>query len=179
MAQGIQWQSYGHLLVFYPPVLLWPNPAMTSSILRFLDHTQRHTTFGRTPLDEWSTRRRYPYLKTCNIHNRQTSMPPTGFEHTIWVGERPESYAVNRAGTGPGQLWLIRAICVEETAFLEQCYGSNWSSRGRTFHGSPVRIIRFLCDIAWDLYSSLSTAANLTSLLVGFPIVLCHSVHVT
>jgi len=152
---------------------------MASSFLRFLDHTQRYTTVCRTPLDEWSARRRYPYKKTHDIHNRQTSMPPTGFEHTVSVGERPDSYAVNRAATGPGQLWLTRAIRVEETAYLEQCCGSNWSSRVRTFHGSPVRIIRFLCDIAWDLYSSRSTTANLTSLLVGFPIVLCHSVHVT
>jgi hypothetical protein len=30
----------------------------------FLDHTQRRTTFGKTPLDEWSARRRYLYLPT-------------------------------------------------------------------------------------------------------------------
>jgi hypothetical protein len=40
----------------------------------FLDHTQRLTTVGRTPLDEWSTRHRDPYLTTHNIYNRQTSM---------------------------------------------------------------------------------------------------------
>jgi len=36
--------------------LLWrcdPTRVMTSSFLRFLDHTQRRTTVGRTPLDEW------------------------------------------------------------------------------------------------------------------------------
>jgi len=34
---------------------LWrcgPTRAMTSSFTRFLDHTQRRTTVGRTPLDE-------------------------------------------------------------------------------------------------------------------------------
>jgi len=31
---------------------------MASSFLRFLDHTQRRTTVGRTPLGEWSARRR-------------------------------------------------------------------------------------------------------------------------
>ena len=41
----------------------------------FLDHTQRRTTVGRTPLDEWSTRRRDLYLTTHNTRNRQTSMP--------------------------------------------------------------------------------------------------------
>jgi len=30
--------------------------------LMFLDHTQRHSTVGRTPLDEWSARRRDLYL---------------------------------------------------------------------------------------------------------------------
>jgi hypothetical protein len=56
---------------------------MTSSFLRFLDHTQRRTTVGRTPLDEWSARRRDLYLTTHNTHNRQISVPPLGFEPTI------------------------------------------------------------------------------------------------
>jgi hypothetical protein len=40
----------------------------------------RHTTVGRTPLDEESARRRDLYLTTHNTHNRQRSMPPAGFE---------------------------------------------------------------------------------------------------
>ena len=55
----------------------------------FLDHTQRRITVGRTPLDERSARRRDLYLTTHNTHNRQTSMPPVGFEPTISAGERP------------------------------------------------------------------------------------------
>ena len=42
---------YIYILFF----LLWrcnPPRVMPSSFLRFLDHTQRRTTFGRTPLDE-------------------------------------------------------------------------------------------------------------------------------
>jgi len=35
-----------------------PQWARASSFTRFLDHTQRCTTVGRTPLDEWSARRR-------------------------------------------------------------------------------------------------------------------------
>ena len=76
---------------------------MASSFLRFfLDHTQRRTTFGRTPLDEWSARRRDLYLTTQNTHNRQTSMLPVGFESTISAGERPQTYALDRAATGTG-----------------------------------------------------------------------------
>jgi len=54
----------------------------------FLDHTQRRSTVGRTPLDECSARRRDLYLKTHDTHNRQISMPPVGFEPTISAGER-------------------------------------------------------------------------------------------
>ena len=64
--------------VFYLFVCFWrdnPQWARASSFTKFLDHTQRHTTLGRTPLDEWSARRRALYLTTHNPHNRQTSMP--------------------------------------------------------------------------------------------------------
>ena len=44
----------------------------------FLDHTQRRTTVGRTPLDEWPARRGDIYMTTHNTQNRQTSMPPDG-----------------------------------------------------------------------------------------------------
>ena len=43
----------------------------------------RHTTFGRTPLDEGSVRRRELYLTTHNTYNRQTSMSLAGFEPAI------------------------------------------------------------------------------------------------
>ena len=47
-----------------------PQWAMTSSFTRFLVHTQRRTTVGRTPLDEWSARRRDLYLTIHNTHNK-------------------------------------------------------------------------------------------------------------
>ena len=65
------------------------SPLAGSSRTRFLYHTQRRATIGRTPLDEWSFRRRDLYLTAHNTHNRQTSMPPVGFEPTISAGERP------------------------------------------------------------------------------------------
>jgi hypothetical protein len=57
-----------------------PQWAMASSFTTFLDHTQRRTAEGRTSLEEWSARRKDLYLTTHNTHNRQTSMPPVGFE---------------------------------------------------------------------------------------------------
>ena len=75
---------------------------MSSSCLRFLDHTQRRATFGRTPLDDWTSRLRDLYLTTHNTHNKQTSILSAGLEPTIWAGERPQTYALDRAATGTG-----------------------------------------------------------------------------
>ena len=77
-----------------------PQWARASSYTRFLDHTQRRTAVGWTPPDEGSPRRRDIYLTTHNIQNRQTSMPPVGFELIISAGERPQPYALRRAATG-------------------------------------------------------------------------------
>ena len=42
-------------------------------------------------------------MTTHNTHDRQTSMPPVGFEPTIAAGERPKTYyALDRAATGTG-----------------------------------------------------------------------------
>jgi hypothetical protein len=62
----------------------------------------RHTTVGRTPLDEWPARRRDLYLTTHNTHKRQTSMLPAGFEPAIPASERPQTNALDRAATGIG-----------------------------------------------------------------------------
>ena len=83
--------------------MLWrcdPTRVMASSFLRFLDYTQRRTIVGRTSLDEWSARRRDLYLTAHNTHNRQTCVPSVLFEPTISAGERPQTYALDRAATG-------------------------------------------------------------------------------
>ena len=62
---------YTHIYTFF---FLWrcdPTRVMASSFLRFpRSHTQRRTTVRRTPLDEWSARRRDLYLTTHNTHNK-------------------------------------------------------------------------------------------------------------
>ena len=69
-------------------------------------------TVGWTPLDEWPARRRDLYLTTHNTHNIQTSVPPVGFEPTISAGERSQTYVLDRAATGTGELLLPYAnIC--------------------------------------------------------------------
>ena len=87
----------------------WPNSfnwARASSFTRFLNHT-RLATVGSTPLGAWSARRRYLCLTTHNTHNRRTSIPPVGFEPTISAGERPQTYALDRAATGTGRICIL------------------------------------------------------------------------
>jgi hypothetical protein len=91
----------------------WPNSpqwARASSLSRLQDHTHWHTTVGRTPLDEWSARRRDLDPTTPNTHKRQTSMPPAGYEPAIPASKRPQDLALDHAATGIG-LVTFRMIC--------------------------------------------------------------------
>jgi hypothetical protein len=49
---------------------------------------------------------------THNTHNRQTSMPPAGFEPTISAGNRPQTYALDDAATGIGKPVLCCTVNV-------------------------------------------------------------------
>jgi hypothetical protein len=76
---------------------------IASSFLRFLDHTQRCTTLGRTPLDEWSARRRDLYLTTCKTHKRKISIPPGGIRVHNVRRLAAADIALDHAATGTGQ----------------------------------------------------------------------------
>jgi hypothetical protein len=69
---------------------------------RLHDHTSRHTTLGRTPLDKGPARRRDRYLTSHNTHKSPTAPPSVGFEPTIPVSERPQTYALDCAATWIG-----------------------------------------------------------------------------
>ena len=69
---------------------------MVSSFL-ILDHTQRHTTVGRTPQDEGSARLRDLYLTIRNTSKREITMPQAGFEPAIPDSERRQTLALDRA----------------------------------------------------------------------------------
>ena len=80
-------------------VCLWSNRfppqwAMAPSFTRSLYHTRR-TTVSRTPLDEWSARRRELYLTTHNTHNRQTSTS----QHTTLTTDRPLPHDTQQTST--------------------------------------------------------------------------------
>ena len=87
-------------------------PYMEHPFLMFLDHTQRRSTVGKTPLDEWSARRTDLYLTTHDTHNRQISMPPLGFEPTIAAGERPLADKISIFHTVPGMSGAMEHVSV-------------------------------------------------------------------
>jgi hypothetical protein len=64
-----------------------------------LDHTQTHTTVGRTPLDDGSARRRDLYLTKQILCKRQISTPPVRFEPKIPASARPQTYKERSAET--------------------------------------------------------------------------------
>ena len=59
----------------------------------------KHTTLGRTPLDERLAHRKDLYLTTNNTHKIQAMMPPAGFEPAIPASERPQTQAFDRTST--------------------------------------------------------------------------------
>jgi hypothetical protein len=70
--------------------------------LRGFTITLKHTTLGRTDLDELSTIQRNLYLTTHNSHKRQTSIP-AGFEPTVPASDRPQTYDLDSADTRTGK----------------------------------------------------------------------------
>ena len=125
---------------------LWrcdPTRDMASSFSRFLDHTQQHTTVGRTSLDEWSARRRDLYLTAHNAHNRQTFMPPrwdSNPRSQQASGLRPlacwdRGYESHR---GHGHLSVVSVVCCQV-----EVSATSWSLVQR----SPTDSAASLCVI--------------------------------
>jgi hypothetical protein len=91
--------------------------------------TFRHTTLGRTPLDEWSARRRDLYLTTHNTHNGHTSMSPAGFEPAIPASEQLQTLALGSALKVNWYLSLLHLFkyiiydTVDLNNYILQCWG--------------------------------------------------------
>ena len=99
--------------------------------------TLRHTTFRRTPLYEWSARRRDLHLTTHKTHKRQTSMTQAEFEHIIPASERPETPTFYSTGQ-PKKGWNIKRgqhvrrhkMASED---LQRCHQTNWQKLSESF----------------------------------------------
>jgi hypothetical protein len=119
-----------------------PHWARASSFTRFLDHTQRRTTVGRTPLGEWSTRHRYLCLTTHNTHNKHPCAQ-VGFKPTISAGQGPQTYALGRAVTGTGHdagkhYKLIITKCINLFKTYAKTYIHLFSVFGGLFNSDAI-----------------------------------------
>jgi hypothetical protein len=82
--------------------------------------TQRHTTVGRTPVDQWSSRLTELYFKTHNTHKRQTLMGQVELEPAIPPREWPQTYALDRAPTGKIFFYLQHSQCVKPATNVQK-----------------------------------------------------------
>ena len=113
---SMPWKKFHWYIIYLTLRRLMSYIYMEHPFLMFLDHTQRRSTVGRTPLNQWSARRRDLNLTTHNTHTWQKSMPPVGFEPTISADERPQTYSLDRAATGigihnVGSLFYLATVC--------------------------------------------------------------------
>ena len=119
---------------------------MKHPFLMFLDHTQRRSTVGRSPLDEWSVRRRDLYLTTHDTHNRQIAMPPVGFEPTISAGARPQAARLLRSWVRiPPGAWIF--VCCECRVLSGRGLCDELITR-------PEKSYRLCCVVVCDLETS-------------------------
>ena len=90
------WAIAAHIVLF-----LARQPPVGHGFL-ILEVSKSHTTMHHSRYDSSGrvispSQRPLPY-NTQNTHKKQTSMLPVGFEPTISAGERPQTYALDRAG---------------------------------------------------------------------------------
>jgi hypothetical protein len=81
-----------------------PTRARASLLMRFLDQTRR-TTVGRTPLDEWSARRRDLWQQTTHTTDRH----PRARWDSNSQSQQANTHALDRAATWTGH--PIKIIC--------------------------------------------------------------------
>jgi hypothetical protein len=95
-------------------------------------HSIRHTTLGKTPLDEWPARRRDLYLTIHNTHKRQTSIPPAGFEPAFTASERRQTHALDRAATGIGCITPITNIYIYIRIYIRPRFPVDFAAQYNT-----------------------------------------------
>jgi len=100
LACFIQSTCFGYTFVLYFFIARQAPSGPEPPYCRGFTITPRHTTLGRTPLNEWSARRRDLYIITHDPHTRHTSMPREGFEPaTPKASDRTPSYTARPLGS--------------------------------------------------------------------------------
>jgi hypothetical protein len=133
-------------------VALRPNAGHGPLILEVSRSHKTTYHSGRTPLDEWSARRRDLYLTKHNTYNRQISIPRVEFEPTISAGERQQTYALDRAACGRSPTEIVSS---NPTGGMDICllWGScvvRWRSLRRAEHSSRRVLPTVLRRCVWS-----------------------------
>jgi len=127
-------------------------------LLHQVTHTE-NTTHGKTPLDEWSARRRDLYLKTHTTHNRHPCLPRGNRNHN----------PSKQAATVPRLRSRLQRNRSRETCLLKVCNSSGIVS---TF--SQTLVTQFWYLMWWNRLQSWSGAfvflsdITLSAVLVDF-----------
>ena len=105
LSHGMTWDCFVVLLsaskqFFFPLMARQPPVGYGLFIVEASRSHSDTPRFGRTPLEEWSARRRDLCLTTHNTHERETFMLAVGFEPAIPKSERPQTHAVDRVAAG-------------------------------------------------------------------------------
>jgi len=113
----VSWLSAKSLSKQILSFCFWPDSpqwARASAFTRFIDNTKQRITVGRTPLDEWSARRRDLYLTTHTTltTDRQTASIGPGSPHSggFWITH-------NDAPQSVGLLWTRDQLVAETSTW--------------------------------------------------------------
>jgi hypothetical protein len=140
---------YSNIRIFHSSPQWCNSPyywARAFPLSRIRDHTQTHTTLGRTPLDEWSARRGNLYLTIHNIHKRQTCVFPVGFESTIPASEQPRTHALDSAATGIGVCIFSPVILCIRKNYCSQPYSRVLTAYAPSGMNGPVTAGSAICQ---------------------------------
>ena len=145
-----QWRADGNEIYLAQQPLPPPQWARAFSFTTFLDHTQRRTTVGRTPLDEWSARRRNLYFFYQTKYRRLT----------LWRLKTPIVIVPHRQPLNVAFYVFIRQIQVLN--ILNMVYTVRFfSSKCSLFHNSNV----FGYSFIHILYTGVLKLKNIISAL--------------
>jgi len=119
-------------------------------------HSVRHTTLGRTPLNEWSASRRGRYFH--NTQQTQTWMASPWFEPAIPIIERPKTYALDRTATRignrpPAGLWLTSQLTDNVLSFVMLTAIMSYASE--TIHRAANCALN-VENLIWDSFCNFS-----------------------
>jgi hypothetical protein len=102
--------------------------------------THRNHILGKSPLDEWSARRRNVYLTNTQHSQEKNIIPPEGFEPTVPANEFNKLYTTIATIYCTPWCWLIRpktwriwwlllCYCNSNNAFVVLNYSNAWNGK--------------------------------------------------